>query len=943
MKHIILLGGILLSCLFSNTLFSQTDTTSIFVDGLCGMCKERIEKAALEVDGVVNADWSDDSRMLTVATGNEAFDEDQLHRAVTEVGHDTKKYKASDEAYAKLHDCCKYRDPRLMAAHRETGTIFKFFVDGICGMCKTRIEKAVGKVEGVEAADWNMDTRMLTVYVDQENFEEDRLHQAASEAGHDTKKFTAPDAAYAKLNDCCKYRDPEVVADHRPATAVFSPATITGRVLVEENGTTEPLPGVNLYWLNGQTVAVTDEEGQFSLERPSDANQLIASYVGYYTDTIALTNERTVEITLTPGTTLDAVEVTYRRKSIEVSFADPILTQQISSDELLKAACCTLAESFETNPAVDVSYTDAVTGARQIEMLGLAGPNMQITRENLPDVRGLASIYGLVYLPGPWIESIQLAKGTGSVINGFESITGQINVELKKPEQGEQFYLNLYGNQGSRMEANANARFEVGEKWHTGLLVHGNWLPRQNDRNEDGFLDMPTGTEWTALNRWKYQDDNGWSGQFGVKATDFDKTSGQLAFDENAASQSAWGARMQTRRLEGWAKVGKVFQNRPEASIGLQLSGTLHDQDAIFGTRRYDAEQQSLYANLIYRENLGSSAHRLNSGMSLQWDQYDEWLGERSFARNEIVPGAFVEYTFRPDDDFTAVAGLRGDHHNQFGFFLTPRLHLRYALSEKSVMRLSAGQGRRTASILAENIGMLASSRSIILQNNDSDTPYGLNQEIAWNFGLNLRQTFILSGRELILTLDGYHTRFDQQVVVDFDESPQEVRFYNLDGRSYSNTFQAQMDYALLRNFDLRVAYRFNDVQTDFQQGRLERPFVARHRAFANLAYATDDGWAFDLTVNWQGAKRIPSTEANPAAFQIPDRSPDFVLTNAQISKQWQDRFDWYLGVENLFNFVQENPILAADDPFGPYFDSSLVWGPIFGRMLYTGIRFTIE
>lgn len=815
------------------------------------------------------------------------------------------------------------------------------FVDGLCGMCKERIEKAALQAPGVIKADWNVDSRILTVRTDDRDFEEDQLHRAVADAGHDTDKRRAPDEAYDQLHNCCKYRDPEVVAKHRPAKPAT--AAVSGRILMEENGKIHPLPGVNVYWLNGEGLAVTDEEGRFTLERPSGASQLVASYVGYYTDTIALATENTVELTLTPGATLETVEVSYRRKSIEVSFVNPILVQEITRKELLKAACCTLAESFETNPAVDVSFTDAVTGARQIEMLGLAGPYVQITRENLPDVRGLAAIYGLAYLPGPWIEGIQLAKGPGSVINGFESMTGQINVELKKPEAGERFYFNLYGNEGSRLEGNANARFDLGEKWHTGLLVHGNWQPGRNDRNEDGFLDMPTGTEWTAVNRWKYQDENGWNGQFGFKATNIDKTNGQLAFAEAPEQSATWGGRIQTRRLEGWAKMGRVFPNRPEASIGLQLSALSHDQNASFGPTRYDADQRSFYANLIYRETLGGSAHRLNTGLSLQVDRYDEWLDEGFFARNETVPGAFVEYTFEPNEHFTAVAGLRGDHHNQFGFFLTPRLHLRYALNDRSVLRMSAGQGRRTASIVAENLGMLASSRSILLDNNAADTPYGLDQEVAWNAGVNLRQTFIVEDRELILTLDGYHTRFDRQVVVDYDQSPREVRFYNLDGRSYSNTLQAQIDYAVLRNLDLRIAYRFNDVWTDYRQGRLERPFVARHRAFANLGYATDNGWTFDLTVNWQGAKRIPSTGANPAEFQLPDRSPDFVVVNTQISKQWQDRFDVYIGVENLFNFVQENPILAANDPFGPYFDSSLVWGPIFGRMAYAGVRFAIE
>ena len=922
----------------------QDSTIEFFVDGLCGMCEKRIETAVQKVKGVKKAEWDVDSRMLTVSLKNEDVKADALHQAVAEAGHDTKLMTATDEAYDKLHACCKYRDPNQIEAHKKKENSIEFFVDGVCGMCETRIETAVQEIEGVESADWNVDSRMLLVKLSQENLQEDILHQAVAAVGHDTKKAKASDEAYDKLHACCKYRDPSVIADHRPNLfEEAAPTSLSGNILVEEKGSTVPLPGVNIYWLNDKAAAVTDADGKFTLERPQGANQFVVSYVGYYSDTITITKERSVKVILTPGSTLETVEVSYKRKSIEVSFVEPILIQQIGRKELLKAACCTLAESFETNPAVDVSFTDAVTGARQIEMLGLAGPYTQITRENLPDVRGLAAIYGLVYIPGPWVEGIQLAKGPGSVINGYESMTGQINVELKKPEEGEQFYFNIYGNEGNRWEANANARFEVGKNWYSSLLVHGNWQAQKNDRNEDGFLDMPTGTEWTAVNRWKYKGDDGWNSQFGFKATNFNKTSGQLGFDEDASQNLAWGARMQTRRLEGWAKIGKVFLDRPEASIGLQLSGSLHQQDASFGSTRYDADQQSFYANLIYQETLGDPAHKLSTGISLQADQFDEWLAEGFFNRNEIVPGAFFEYTYLPNDNFTAVLGLRGDHHNQFGFFITPRFHLRYAFNEKSVLRMSAGQGRRTASIIAENLGMLASARSFVLQNDGGDTPYGLNQEVAWNFGLNLRQTFIIQNRELIVTIDGYHTRFDQQVVVDYDASPREVRFYNLDGKSFSNTFQVQMDYAVLSNLDLRLAYRLNDVQADYQQGRLERPFVARHRAFANLGYKVGEEWDFDLTFNWQGAKRIPSTSANPSEFQLPGRSPDFVVTNAQVSKKWGKQFSVYVGAENLFNFVQENPIIAASDPFGQYFDSSMIWGPIFGRMIYAGMHFTIE
>ena len=945
--------GILLTFLIPVSGFAQKDTVSFLVEGLCGMCKNRIEGTAMKIKGVELADWNIDTKLLTVQIGKGDFEEDLLHEAVSKVGHDTKKYKAPDGVYDKLPACCKYRDPNQMPAPHVDNASIEFFVNGVCGMCKHRIETAVNQIEGVKNADWNIETQILSVNVEHD-VEADLLHRAVSEAGHDTKKITASDDTYNQLHACCKYRDPEVLAKFRPKTSKY-PATISGRVWIEENGKKEPLEGVNLYWLNGKEVVATDKEGRFTFDRPEEANQLIASYVGFYSDTLILSKETMVNLTLTPGTMLETVNVTYRRKSIEVSFAEPILTQQIGRKELLKAACCTLAESFETNPAVDVSFTDAVTGTRQIEMLGLAGPYVQITRENLPDVRGLAAIYGLSYIPGPWIESIQLAKGPGSVVNGFESITGQLNVELKKPEEGERFYFNLYGNEGGRMEANINTRFKVGQKWHSGILLHGNWQPNQNDRNNDGFLEMPTGTDWTAINRWKYEGANGWSSQFGIKITNFDKTSGQLSFDGDQISLSEWGAKMQTNRVEGWAKVGKVFESRPNSSIGLQLSAVSHDQDAFFGWRSYLADQQSFYANLIYRETFNDQVHRLTSGISFQWDQFDETIGEMDFDRDERVPGAFIEYTFQPNNNFTAVGGLRGDHHNQYGFFLTPRLHLRYAFNENSVLRFSAGQGRRTASIVAENIGILASARRFNFPQGifGVNKPYNLEQENAWNLGLNLRQTLILNDRELILTLDGYHTWFLQQSVLNFDVSARDLVFGNLDGKSFSNTLQAQIDYAVNSNLDLRIAYRFNEVRLDysgirtedlvFEIIRLERPFVSRHRAFVNLAYETKSDWAFDLTFNWQGPKRIPTTRSSPVEFQLPERSPDFLITNTQVSKKFGEQLDLYLGAENLFNFVQKNPIISADDPFGSYFNASMIWGPVFGRMVYGGLRFTIE
>lgn len=952
MKNIILalfaiFLSIQLNCVYAQQ--SRADNAiQVTVDGVCEMCKARIEKAALQTKGVKSAEWDVESHQLTAVFNPKRFDEAALHQNIAAVGHDTEKVTAPDEAYAQLHDCCQYREAAVRQAHGQEAAenTVQFRVDGVCEMCKARIEKAALQTKGVESAEWNVESHQLTAVFDPEKFEVSALHQNIAGVGHDTDKVTASDEAYEQLHDCCKYRDAAVIVRHAPKSETVDENIVQGLVLQQkEGGMVEPLIGVNIFWLGTSKGTATDEQGRFELKQPAGAAQLVASYIGFGADTIAVVGENYVEVLLSDTYTLEAVEVTHRQKSTTYSFLAPAKVQIINEDELLKAACCNLSESFETNPSVDVSFTDAVTGTRQIQMLGLAGPYVQITRENMPDIRGLSAIHGLTYMPGPWMEGLQLIKGVGSVVNGYEAIAGQINLELRKPEKDEPVYLNVYANEGGRFEGNLTANHSLSDRWHTGLLLHGKTQQARMDRNDDGFLDNPLGEELYAVNRWKYTGANGLNAQFGIRGTYLDNRSGQLRFDpdDDRGSTQFWGADMVTRRMEGWAKMGRVFPDKPYASVGLQVSGFYHDQNAYFGTRPYDADQRMAYANLIYQSIIDNTNHRFKTGLSFQYDNLREQMDTMTFDRNEIVPGAFFEYTFEPGEQFTAVGGVRADYHNNFGLFFTPRIHLRYAFNDLTVLRASAGRGQRTASIIAENIGALASARSLNVLSENPENPYGLNPEIAWNFGLNLTQGFQLFGQAAVFSLDAYHTRFEQQIVVDYDEDPRQLLFYNLDGESYSNSLQVQLDMELVPRLDLRLAYRFNDVQTTFLQGKLEKPFVARHRAFLNTAYETNDQWKFDLTVNWQGAKRIPSTAGNPAEFLLPERSPDFLLVNAQVSKRWGDKFELYTGVENLFNFRQDNPIVSSEDPFSPYFDASLVWGPVFGRMTYAGMRLYIN
>ena len=815
------------------------------------------------------------------------------------------------------------------------------WVNGACGMCKTRIEENALKVKGVETATWDVDTRQLTVSVDPDKFKSNKLHYKIASVGHDTDELLAPDPVYEALPACCKYRDAE-----NPHFQDMSGSQVSGYVFeIDEQGERVPLLAANVYWAGTSHGTSTGEDGHFTIGPEEAAHMLVVSYVGYKNDTMHIHGASEVEVEFSRALALEEVSVVHRIKPTSVDFSSAYNIQNIHEKELTKAACCNLSESFETNPSVDAGLTDAVTGTRKIEMLGLAGPYVQIMRENMPDVRGLSALYGLTYTPGTWIEGIQLNMGAGSVANGFESISGQINVELRKPENSDRLFLNLYGNSDGKMEANVMTAYPINEKWSGGTMLHGNSRPFQLDHNNDGFVDHPTGNQVIALQRFKFQGQKGLESQLGMKVIWLDQVGGQMDFDPDSPrdQQAFWGSNMNTRRLEGWAKIGKVFENKPYASMGFQVSGLVHRQDAYFGLTDYMADQESLYANLIYQSILGSTNHQYRTGLSFQADSYDETVGTDQYERRELVPGAFLEYTFNYMDIFTAVAGFRADYHNIYGTFFTPRLHLRYEPVQKTVIRASAGRGQKTASIFAENMGIFATSRMIYLDQDEPLYPYGLDPEVAWNYGINFAQGFRLGAAESVFKLDYYHTRFTNQVVVDLDRNPQEVHFYNLDGESWSNSFQAQLDMEPLERYDIRLAYRLNDVRTSYGDELLPRPMVAKHRAFVNMAYSTRDLWSFDITWNWQGAKRIPSTESNPEPYRLDDYSPAFSRVNIQLGKTVFQRLELYAGIENLSGFVQEDPILASEDPFGPWFDSSLIWGPVFGRKFYGGLRFRIN
>ena len=725
---------------------------------------------------------------------------------------------------------------------------------------------------------------------------------------------------------------------------------IKGTILDEDN---IPLMGANVFWQGTSIGTTSDENGKFTLKISPDTKNLLVSFIGFKTQKIEVTSSTSLQIKLVALTTLNEVTVSKTVKSTRNSYTSSINLQTMGQKELLKAACCNLSESFSTNPSIDVNFSDAVTGNRQIKMLGLTSPYILIAEENIPSVRGASQAYGLSFVPGTWVESIQVTKGAGSVINGYESISGQINYEILKPVNDIPFFVNAYGSMEGRYELNTHFNQKYTDKLSSTLFIHGNTRNSKNDMNDDGFLDGPIGKQVNILNRWQYNDaEKGIVSFLNIRYMKDDKQSGQVSFnpDLDKFTTNAWGSKINTEKIEISNKTGYVFPDMPYQSIGFQNSFQSHKQDSYFGFNQYNIHQKSYYSNLLFNSIISNTKNKFTTGVNFTYDAYDEYVAlnfSKDFSRIDNSVGAFFEYTFDNLDDFSLVAGARIDNHNRLGTFITPRLHIRYNPWRDAVVRASVGRGKRAANIFAENQNLFASSRSFSILNNDGKL-YGLNPEIAWNYGLSFSQSFKIFGKDSEIALDYYVTDFQNQAVVDLDYSPQQVVFSNLDGKSFANSFQAEFSIEPVKHLNIKSAYKYYDVQTQFATGQLQRALQAKHRFFTNVAFEThikDKGqqWKFDVTYSWLGKQRLPNTSSNLPQYRLDEYAPSFAVVNAQITRTFSSVFEVYVGGENIGNYRQDNAIVSADNPFGGYFDSSMIYGPVFGQMYYAGLRFKIK
>ena len=739
----------------------------------------------------------------------------------------------------------------------------------------------------------------------------------------------------------------------------------------------QPLVGASVYWEGTTIGASTDAEGAFLLHRVKGYDNLVASYLGFVNDTLHVANgaERIEFALRADGVELEDVVVEGNLSGNFVKRDGIVKNEMISFAGLCKMACCNLAESFENSASVTVGYSDAISGARQIKMLGLAGTYTQILDENRPIMRGLSAPYGLSYTPGMWLNSIQVSKGVASVTARHEAITGQINLEHRKPTDDERLFVNLYLDDELRPEANVSTAFPVSKnkKLSSVILLHGSMDTdvRKMDHNDDGFRDLPLADQLNIANKWLYAADNGTQIRWGWKFVQENRLGGMLDYKNSMRDQmrekwdqpgTLYGSKIRNRGANGYFKIGtpvgpSVYdpdeKDEMRSNLAFVADFDHFNENAYFGLNDYKGNENALAMNLMYNHYF-TYRSSLIVGAQAQLQYYRESLANNTpwieaaksrfydFDRSEQEVGAYAEYTYAVKDKFSIVAGVRGDYNAFYDkFFVTPRGHIRWNITPSTTLRGSAGLGYRSTNVITDNIGILATGREIVIPDFD-----GFNRlEKALTVGGSLTQTFgLVSADDATLSFDYFRTQFYNSVIADQEYNADQILLYNSDKRSYTDTYQIDFSWTPVERLDIFATFRYTNSEMtidrpDGTTARVERPLVSKYKTLLNIQYATKfRRWVFDATAQLNGPARIPTQIGDLADDKYSPRYPMFF---AQVSRKI-GKFDIYVGCENIADYRQHDPILNADNPFSTGFNSMNVWGPLMGRKFYAGLRFNL-
>ena len=759
------------------------------------------------------------------------------------------------------------------------------------------------------------------------------------------------------------------------ACSTFAAAQkINGKVYIL-NALKEKEPGAfsNVWWMEQKSVVEADEDGNFTFKSIKGDNiTLIAAYVGYKADTIKLyengVNLRpgaAIEFVLQPENELDQVTITGRQQSNFLSKTASIKTEVISAAGLCKMACCSLAESFESSASVSVGYSDAVTGAKQIKLLGLSGSYTQMLDETRPVMRGLASPFGLTYIPGQWLESIQIAKGPSSVVNGLEAITGQINVEHRKPTAENPLFINLFLNNNMRAEANVASSLQLNEKWSTVMMGHVSKDNMVHDGNDDTFRDDPLTQQFNFDNRWLYFNPNGTQVRFGAKFVNDTRIGGHKDYEEGmnergegssllgkAYDMGIWGNEIHNTGVSGFFKLGIPLNEDQTKNVAVVADYSYYDMESTYGIKDFGGYQNMGFFNAMYHHTVNDN-HQYTIGLSGRLDDvhsaYADFSGYSNnlpsggveymaFKTDEKVIGTYGEYTYTLDEKISLVAGLRADYSSLYGWQVAPRASFKYSFSDQTIVRLTGGRGFRTPYIITDNLGVMSSGRGL----NISDK---ITAEDAWTFGGNFTQYFNLGGRESnYFSFDYFRSTFNHKVVYDWDSgvAGNTVDIYDIteatmgNNQAYTDTYQFDLSVEPIERFTAIATFRYSNAKMSMKnQGLVDAPMTSKYKAVLNLQYATPmNKWTFDATAQLNGPCRLPQ-------FMGGGESDIYPMMFAQVTKKL-NLVDVYVGVENITNYTQKNPIMNANDSFGKDFNASMVWGPLMGRMFYIGMRYTM-
>ena len=690
-------------------------------------------------------------------------------------------------------------------------------------------------------------------------------------------------------------------------------------------------------------------------------------------DTTGIYGERT--------DSLDAAVFVGKQQGNFLAKGKELRTEVISAAGLCKMACCNLAESFENSASVTVGYSDAVTGARQIRLLGLSGVYTQMLDETRPVMRGLASPFGLSYVPGQWLESIQIAKGASSVINGVECMTGQINMEHRKPTDEKPLFLNAAVMSDTKMDFNIASSLQMGYKWSTVLLGHVSGNIKSHDMDSDGFMDDPMMLQFNLANRWLYHADNGMQIRFGVRAIqdsrhggqllkengkqvsyDFDKYIYDKSWDAPGTGVNPWGSDILNRSLNGYFKIGVPLNEDNSQNIALVADYNYQDMDSYFGKTKYLAGQHSAFVNLLYQNEINES-HRFTAGLNGTFDRYNEifsrtiWFEPFPSISGSDTPeytdlanaGAFGEYTYKYGETLSVIAGVRADWFNHITdgsskFKVSPRLTLKYMPVDEIVLRANGGRGLRYSTPLVDNIGVFSTGKYF-----DGDYREHILED-SWTFGGNV--TYYLpfgASSNTYLSVDYFRTQFTQQMVVDYEQKVNQISFYALDGgRSFTDNIQLDFSVDPIERFNITVTARYTNAMIELRgRGLVEKPMTSRFKGVINLQYATNlNKWIFDFTASLNGSCRVYDfmkdlKDADGNLLYKNGRTPVYPMLYAQITRRFKG-WDVYVGAENLTNFRQKNAIIGADNPRQASFDASCIWGPLMGIKAHAGFRFTL-